>query len=308
MNIPYITIIVPTYNSANTVRKCIESLFGIDYPKYDILIVDDGSIDNTINILEEYKDRIACIKNAHVGPSKCRNIAAKQAKGEFLAFTDSDCIVDKNWLRELAKGFINDMIVSVGGSQLSPSDETYFGRRVQDFFELTGFLGGYIKNKSNKEVRQVAHNPSCNAMYRKAAFLDIGGFDETLWPSEDVDLDYRLKKRGSEFRYNPQAIVYHYRPQNLRNLLHMMFRYGIMQGRLTKRYGFFRKIQIVPIVLILLIILFIINPLWLLLLIIPYVFVLSKIGNILEGNFVSFLCISSVLYWIVGLIKGLITK
>jgi glycosyltransferase involved in cell wall biosynthesis len=237
MNEPLISIIVPAYNSERTIKKCIDSLLEIDYANYEIFIVDDGSVDRTKEILSEYRSRINIIESQHVGPSKCRNIAAKKAKGEFLAFTDSDCIVDKSWLRELIKGFTNEKVVSVGGIQFSPEGESKFGKSVQDFFELTGFLGGYIKKvqsskfkvqsleEKEKNIYKTKHNPSCNSIYRKDVFLDISGFDENLWPSEDVDLDYRLKKRGFEFRYNPQAVVYHYRPQNLGELSKMMYRY-----------------------------------------------------------------------------------
>ena len=203
MNEPLISIIVPAHNSERTIRKCVDSLLRLDYVNYEIFVVDDGSFDKTKEILSEYKSRVNIIENRHVGPSRCRNIAVKKAKGDFLTFTDSDCIVDKNWLKELMKGFVNEKVVSTGGIQLSPEDETKFGKMVQEFFNLTGFLGGYIKNKGAEEIKRVEHNPSCNVAYRKSVFLDIGGFDENLWPSEDVDLDYRLKKRSFEFRYNP---------------------------------------------------------------------------------------------------------
>lgn len=306
MSEPLISIIVPAYNSEKTIKKCIDSLLGIDYANYEVFIVDDGSTDNTKNILSGYKDKITIIENQHSGPSRCRNIAASKAKGDFLAFTDIDCITGKDWIKELLRGFINDKVAATGGSQLSPQDETDFGKSVQRFFELTGFLGGYIKKKNKKEIIEVQHNPSCNVMYRKNIFLEIGGFDENLWPGEDVDLDYRLKKRGFIFKYNPSAVVYHYRPQSIRELSRMMFRYGITQGILTKRYGFFRPILLFPFLLITFLILLFMNFNFLWGIVFYYVFILFKLRCLSLANSVFLISILSMFVWNIGFLKGIL--
>ncbi|MDD5006007.1 MAG: glycosyltransferase [Candidatus Omnitrophica bacterium] len=308
MNEPLISIIVPAYNSEKTIKKCIDSLLEIDYTNYEVFIVDDGSTDNTKNILSGYKDKITIIENKHFGPSRCRNIAASKAKSEFLAFTDSDCIVEKNWLKELSRGFINDKVAGTGGNQLSPQDETNFGKRVQQFFELAGFLGGYIKGKKNSDLSETGHNPSCNAMYRKDAFLGVGGFDEKLWPGEDVDLDYRLKLQGLMFMYNPKAIVYHYRPQSIRKLSIMMYRYGVMQGVLIKRYGFFRKAQVFPLFFLLMLVLLFINLKFLWFLALYYLFILVKTKSIVSSSFILIFSIISVLGWHIGFLRGILFK
>ncbi|MBL7196622.1 MAG: glycosyltransferase [Candidatus Omnitrophica bacterium] len=306
MSEPFVSIIVPVYNAEKTIRKCIESLLNIDYMQYDILIIDDESTDKTKEILSEYKNRIHIIESQHSGPSRCRNIAAKDAKGDFIAFTDSDCIVDKDWITELLKGFVNQKVASVGGSQYSPEDETYFGNRVQDFFDITGFLGGYIKNKKREDIVEVQHNPSCNAIYRREVFLEIGSFDEKLWPCEDVDLDYRLKKKGFVFMYNPKAIVYHYRPQSFKQLSEMMYRYGVVQGILTRKYGFFRRIQIIPVFLIILLILIFTNLYWLIIPVAFYLYILVKLKSLINGSFVFSLSVLSTFFWIAGFFRGLV--
>jgi cellulose synthase/poly-beta-1,6-N-acetylglucosamine synthase-like glycosyltransferase len=307
MSEPFISVIVPAYNSEKTIRRCIESLLNVDYPGYEIIIVDDGSIDRTKQILFEYEHKIQVIEGEHIGPSRCRNIALEKAKGDFIAFTDSDCIVERNWLSELLKGFTSDKVAGSGGIQLSPSDETNFGKRVQEFFELTGFLGGYIKSIGSEALKEVPHNPSCNAMYRKDALIDIGGFDEKLWPCEDVDLDYRLTKKGHIFVFNPKAIVYHYRPQSLKALLKMMLRYGKVQGILTRRYGIFRKIQIIAIFLTILIIAIFISLLWLVFPIVFFVYTLFKMKNLIIGTQVFILALLASIVWILGSLWGLLS-
>jgi len=307
MNEPFVSVIVAAYNSEKKISKCINSLFNIGYPNYEIIVIDDGSTDRTKDVLSEFKGRINIIESKHSGPSKCRNIAVKEAKGEFIAFTDSDCIVDRNWIKELVKCFINDKVAGSGGIQLSPEDETHFGKRVQKFFDLTGFLGGYIKSSRSEELKEVSHNPSCNVMYRKSAFLEIGGFDEDIWPSEDVDLDFRLKKRGFIFMFNPKAIIYHYRAQSIKQLASMMHRYGVMQGILTKKYGFFRRIQFIPVILIVLLIMIIANYFWLIIPLVLYFYMLIKLKSLSKASSVVFLSLVSAFFWNVGFLKGLLT-
>ncbi len=164
-----------------------------------------------------------------------------------MAFTDGDCIVDRRWLTELEKGFDRPEVGGVGGDQKSPQDETKTGRRIQEFLKLIGFMTDYIKTAS--VMRETEHNPSCNVMYRKSVLEEVGGFDEELFPSEDVELDLKIRRRGYALLYNPAAVVGHYRPGNYRDFASMMRRYGASQRYLVSRYGFFRRLHFVPAIL-----------------------------------------------------------
>jgi GT2 family glycosyltransferase len=161
-----------------------------------------------------------------------------------VAFTDGDCLVDKSWLEELEKGFSSPVIAGVGGDQKSPEDDTVVGKTIQRFLKTIGFVTGYIK--TDQATKETEHNPSCNAMYRKRVLKDVGGFDEALWPGEDVELDLKITTQGHTLIYNPQAVVYHYRPKTYADFGRMMLRYGACQWYLVMKYGFFRRIQYVP--------------------------------------------------------------
>jgi glycosyltransferase involved in cell wall biosynthesis len=94
---PLISVIVAEKNSARTIRQCLNSLLGLTYPRFEIIVVDDGSTDETGRILSEYSGKIRLIRlNSGQGPSSARNAAASQAKGDFIAFTDGDCVVDSS--------------------------------------------------------------------------------------------------------------------------------------------------------------------------------------------------------------------
>ncbi|MBN1899779.1 glycosyltransferase [Candidatus Sumerlaeota bacterium] len=244
---PLVSIVIPAYNCEKSIAKCLDSLFKIKYPHYEIIIVNDGSTDSTGEILKRYGSiRVITIENS--GPSKARNIGTREAKGDFIAYTDSDCIVSPEWLDELYKGFQDERTAGVGGDQQSPEDETFFGKNIQDFMKAVGFVSDYMK--TGDKLIKTRHNPTCNVMYRKKVLLDAGLFDEKLWPGEDVDIDLKITRSGYDLYFNPRSVVYHYRPQTSHAFSRMMRRYGWAQGYLVKKYGLFRFIHYVPLILI----------------------------------------------------------
>ncbi|KPK99241.1 MAG: hypothetical protein AMJ95_00410 [Omnitrophica WOR_2 bacterium SM23_72] len=306
MSEPFVSIIVAARNAQNTLEKCIDSILNLDYPAFELIVVNDGSYDKTEEILMKYSGKVMSLTNpVSVGPAKARNIAAELARGSFLCFTDADCIVNRSWVRELLAGFYDATIVSVGGRQEIPENETPFGRRVSSFMKKTGFISDYART-SLAEIAPVRHNASCNVMYRKDAFLNAGGFLEGLWPGEDVELDYRLEKEGHCILCNPKAVVKHYRPSTWKAFARMMFRYGWAQGFLVRRYGVFRKIQVFPFVFFSLLFLFIIfsfhhlPAFWIILGI-----CLLAVGAWFKFDFSVFiLFLLCLLYWNAGFLKG----
>jgi len=240
---PSVSVVIPVRNCRKTINKCLDSLALIEQPSFEALIMDDGSTDGTAESCES-RQWVKLTRLDPGGPSRARNKGIEMARGEFVAFTDGDCIVDRSWLKELHSAFVSDDIAGGGGDQTSPADETSFGRTVQEFFKHIGFMTGYIKN--DLKLVEVEHNPSCNSMYRKSVLKEVGGFDESLFPGEDVDLDYRIRSRGYRLFYNPSAVVQHYRPRTCKAFASMMRRYGSSQWSLVKKYGFFRRIFFVP--------------------------------------------------------------
>jgi len=240
---PRISVVIPVYNCRGTIAKCLNSLTVLEHPSFEVIVVDDGSGDGTAEICEAFPG-MKLIRLDRGGPSRARNVGITQAQGEFVAFTDGDCIVDRRWLTELEKGFDRSEVVGVGGDQKSPQDETKTGRRIQEFLKLIGFMTDYIKTASI--MQETEHNPSCNVMYRKSVLEEVGGFDEELFPSEDVELDLKIRRRGYALLYNPAAVVGHYRPGNYRDFASMMRRYGASQRYLVRKYGFFRRLHYVP--------------------------------------------------------------
>lgn len=245
---PLISIIIPAKNAQPVIRKCINSILDLNYSNYEIIVINDGSTDETGKILLGYQG-IKIVTTAGMGPSRARNMAVKFARGEFIVFTDADCIVDKNLLDELIEG-INCFpeTASCGGRQELPADAGDFQKKVFLLMNKTGFITDYMRRGKNSII-EVPHNASCCVMYKKDIFLKEGGFLNDLWPGEDVELDYKLRQAGYKLVFNPKAVVAHYRPDNPAAFFKMMLRYGWAQGVLVRRHKrIFRKIQALPLV------------------------------------------------------------
>lgn len=245
---PRISIVIPVYNCLQTIGRCLESLFSLNHSSYEVIIVDDGSTDGTPEVCESYPGT-RVIRLDRGGPSHARNVGIAAARGEFVAFTDGDCIVDSEWLNELEKGFVTSEVAGVGGDQQSPDDDTSIGKTIQGFFKSIGFMTQYIKTGAN--LRETEHNPSCNSAYRRSVLLEVGGFDPALFPGEDVKLDLHIRRKGYRLMFNPAAKVAHYRAQTYGRFAKMMRRYGAGEWHLFREYGLYRKIDYVPVALVL---------------------------------------------------------
>ncbi|MCK9554635.1 glycosyltransferase [bacterium] len=242
-----ISVIIAAKGYPEYIGKCLESVFNQKGLGFDVILVDDGlSFDSGSFIREKYPE-VRIVSSEHKGPSCGRNIAVKKCGSEFVAFTDSDCVADENWLYELHRVFIEKPeAVSCGGTQKLPPDASDFERRIFKLYRKAVSLTDYMKKDSFRGPVEVSHNPSCNVMYRREAFLELRGFKEGMWPGEDIDLDIRMKKKGYKIFFNPESVVMHYPPGKFSVFMSKLYNYGLVQSLLMKKHRVFRKIYLVP--------------------------------------------------------------
>lgn len=243
-----VSVIIPARNEEANIGRCLQSLQAQTLLPTEIIVVDDGSTDNTAEIAASFSE-VKLLTGGGRGPSAARNLALLATRADVVAFTDADCLCHPRWLEELINSLLNSQHSGVGGDQQSPTDESSFGQEVQKFFKLIGFVGNYVRHDKAVETK-TSHNPSCNVAYWRRALMEVGCFDEKLWPGEDVDLDYRLTKAGHTLLYNPRAVVEHYRPANQKAFNKMMRSYGRAQGYLVRKHGPFRLLHGVPLALL----------------------------------------------------------
>lgn len=245
MNIS-VSIIIPTHNSERTIGECLDSVMRVEQQNYEIIILDDSSLDRTEKIIRQYKyENVKLIKCNKPAGAK-RNYGATISKGDILVFIDDDVIVTRAWLPNL----INDLdgsIAEVGGPNLTPPDDSFFAKCAGYVLASPLGSGGIRYGNAWREKAFVNHNPSCNIAVKKSAYQEIGGFREDFWPSEDVEFDNRLIKADYKILYNPDAIVYHRRKDTVRKFFWQIFNYGKNRVLLRKiDKSMVRKIHYMP--------------------------------------------------------------
>ncbi|MDB5036653.1 MAG: glycosyl transferase [Bacteriovoracaceae bacterium] len=241
-----VTVIIPAYNEEKVIDECLASLVTQSVKNFKAIIIDDASTDATVRKIKEFSqkfpDLIELRQYGKVGPGKARNIAAREVSSEFIAFMDADCIATPRWLEELLKGFTDPSVGSVGGPHIAPLQSSSFQLYVEDFFIRSSLVVDFYKPKKN-EIIEVPHNPLCNVAYRRGVFQAAKGFREDLFPGEDTEIDFKVLDLQYKIFYNPQALVYHHRPENIEQFKKVMHAYGRAQGKLIREYGLRRKIQ-----------------------------------------------------------------
>ena len=200
---PKVSIVVCSYNGAKTLDRCLESLKHIDYPDYEVILVDDGSKDHTQEIAARHP-WIVNVRQENSGLSVARNVGAQTATGEVLAYTDSDCMADPEWLYFMVGTLLSGNFAGVGGPNISPPAENWIQACV------AAAPGGPNHVLLTDLVAE--HIPGCNMAFYKWAFEKVGGFDpEYRKAGDDVDFCWRLQQKGQIIGFSPSAIVWHYR-------------------------------------------------------------------------------------------------
>ncbi len=200
---PKVSVVVCSYNGGKTLERCLTSLKEVDYPDYEVILVDDGSSDHTQEIAAQHS-WIRNIRQTNRGLSVARNVGAAAATGSIVAYTDSDCMADPDWLYYLVGTLLSGNYAGVGGPNISPPAENWVQACVA---AAPGGPSHVLLTDIEAE-----HIPGCNMAFYKWAFDSVGGFDpEYHKAGDDVDFCWRLQQSGQVIAFSPSAIVWHYR-------------------------------------------------------------------------------------------------
>jgi len=231
---PFVSIIVAVYNRADQIKPCIESLLGLDYPKskYEIIIVDDASEDDTPEVVAGYDVRLVRMEE-NSGQSAARNVGVGLAKGEIVAFVDSDCIAEADWLRELVPYFQDSRNALVGGYVASFYQESFLDKYEEAKSPLN--MGEELLTGLGEESD--FYVPTCNMLVSKEAYLRVGGLDKDLRVGEDVDFCWKLKEEGFRLVYVPRGRVRHKHRNRFIEVCKRRFDYGTSEPVLYARHA-----------------------------------------------------------------------
>ncbi len=224
----FVSVVIPTLNSEATIEECLKSIFSNEnQPKFEVIVVDGGSKDRTIEIAEQFPVKIdkpqAGQKSSY---AESRNTCISQLTGDIIAFTDSDAKVAKNWLQILSRHFDDPTIAGVGGPSMTPDEDPFWAKCFGVLME--SFLGsaGARNTQIYKSIREVKHNPPVNSALRKTIFLKAGGFPKGFNAADDVVLDAKIQRNGGKLIYDPKMLVWHHRRRTLGGFVKQIFKFG----------------------------------------------------------------------------------
>ena len=224
---PRISVVVCSYNGARTIARCLDGLLKLEYPDYEVIVVDDGSTDDTRAIAEKYGFRI--ISTPNHGLSHARNLGLKAASGEIVAYIDDDAWPDPHWLTYLATTFMTTDHVGVGGPNVAPASDPPLAHCVANA------PGGPVHVLLSD--REAEHIPGCNMAFRKSTLEAIGGFDTRFRTAgDDVDVCWRLQERGLTLGFNPTAFVWHHRRGSVGAYWRQQVGYGRAEALLERKW------------------------------------------------------------------------
>ena len=232
--LPFISVLVCSHNGSSTIRDTMESLLVLDYPNYEVIVVNDGSTDNLAEIVAEYPFRL--INTVNNGLSTARNIAMINAVGEIVAYIDDDAYPDPQWLRYLAYAYHTSSHSAIGGPNIAPDDDGNIATCVANA------PGGPVHVLINDEVAE--HIPGCNMSFKRDVLLEIGGFDPVYRSAgDDVDICWRIQHTGRTIGFHPAALVWHHRRNSVKTYWKQQKGYGkaeaLLEAKWPEKYNCF---------------------------------------------------------------------
>jgi GT2 family glycosyltransferase len=224
---PRISVIVCSRNGAKTLRDCFEGLSRLEYPNFDVIVVDDGSSDGTAALGRGYGFRVICTDGRGLGNS--RNTGLEAATGEIVAYIDDDAYPDTHWLTYLATTFLRTSHAGVGGPNTAPQGDGPVAACVAN---APGGPAHVLLSDAEAE-----HIPGCNAAFRKDSLQRIGGFDPRFRVAgDDVDVCWRLREGGATLGFSHAAVVWHHRRNSVRAYWKQQCGYGEAEALLERKW------------------------------------------------------------------------
>jgi len=218
------SIIIPSYGRPDQLQNCLETLADIDQPSdgFEVVVVDDGTPKPLEPQLEHWNSRLelTVLAQKNAGPGPARNLGLTVARGRFIAFTDDDCLIDREWLRALESALEEHPEALIGGRTTQQPGDPYS--------ETNQLIFDAVHRFYNESGQGATFFPSNNMAISAEQLREVGGFDPQFFPraSEDRELCDRWRHLGHDLLYVPEAHLIHARPANLRRYCRQHFNYG----------------------------------------------------------------------------------
>lgn len=233
---PFISIIVPVFNEGKVIRSSIDSLLDLEYPNYEIIVVNDGSTDDTSQVAEElvgYQQgrsamvKVSLINKPNGGKSKALNAGIQYSEAEFVLCMDGDSQLSSTTLRMGIRHFIDPNVGAVAGNVKVENRK----KVLTDLQALEYVEGLNMPRSAQGFIRMVNIIPGPIGIFRKSALRDAGYYSSDTF-AEDADITLKILEKGWKINYEPNAIAYTEAPSKLHQLLKQRYRWtrGILQA------------------------------------------------------------------------------
>ena len=224
---PGISVVVCSYNGSSTIRDTLEGLKHLSYPDYEVIVVNDGSSDDTPKIAAEYDVKLISTENR--GLSNARNTGYQTASKEIVAYIDDDAYPDPDWAHYLAFAYIDSDYVGVGGPNIAPAGD--------------GSIADCVANAPGGPVHVLLtdtlaeHIPGCNMTFRKSALEAVGGFDPRYRAAgDDVDICWRIQEQVGKIGFHAAAMDWHHRRNSMSMYWKQQQGYGKAEALLEEKW------------------------------------------------------------------------
>ncbi|MCX7696968.1 MAG: glycosyltransferase [Bacteroidales bacterium] len=244
------SIIVATYNRADEIRELLDSALQLEFDptKFELIIVDDGSTDNTFEIVQEYQDKVPFslkyIVQNHEGPGSARNRGMQEAQGEYFLFVDSDVILPSQWLKKIDEYLQINPVDAFGGPD---TDHPSFPPLLKAInYAMTSFIGTAGTRGSRRSLQKKFYPRSFNMGISRKVWKSIGGMS-SLRHGQDMDYSARIYEHGFRVGLIADAYVYHKRRTSWKKFFKQIFNWGVARINLWKRHKSMLKwIHLIP--------------------------------------------------------------
>ena len=215
---PKVSVVVCVYNGSATLDDCLTALEHLDYPDVEVIVVDDGSTDDSPAIAGRHSS-VTLVRTPNRGLGAARNVGLARATGEIVAYLDGDTRPEPEWLSYLVQPFLTTGVAGAGGPNVVPRDDPWFSQCV------ARAPGGPSHVLLDDRIAE--HVPGCNMAFRRDVLLALDGFNPIfLRAGDDVDFCWRLQARGWKIGFAPGALVWHHHRASLKGYWRQQVGYG----------------------------------------------------------------------------------
>lgn len=258
---PLISIVIPNWNGKHLLEKCLTSINNLVYDNFEVIIVDNGSSDDSIEYISSNFPKIRLVPLAsNTGFAHAVNVGIKACKGEYIALLNNDTEVDRYWLSELVKPFLQSQEIGIVASKLLNFYDRARIDSAGDVLNIVGQAypigGGELDCPVWNEGRFIFSATGGASAYRKSLLEEIGLFEEIFFMYfEDVDISYRAQRAGYKVWYQPSAVIYHIQKassKKSRELLeYYLYRNFVVNYLINTPFSlFFKRMSIVKFIMV----------------------------------------------------------